>query len=256
MESIRLKSRLGAISIFTYVFVASISNAQQAPDHGQIIATGWDNPSPAQFRQHLAEFEKWPFQGTVIRPVRKLAEGREVACTEAFQRGEWTWPELEASIADLKGARPSKAISNYLMITANPGNVDFFDDAGWAEIVSHWRLLARVARQGGLKGLLYDEEPYFPPHEAFGYSAQPEHGRHSFGEYAAKARERGRQVMSAVVEEYVVRTVASGRKSKSVPAVFTPSKRSSKNKDGAHRGSEPAGATKRASGRPRPSICS
>lgn len=202
MESNRLRFRLGAVSIFTCVFVASTSNAQRVPDRGQIIATGWDNPSPSQFRQHLAEFEKWPFQGTVIRPVRKLAEGREVGCTEAFQRGEWTWPELEPSVADLKGARPSKAVSNYLMITANPGNVDFFDDAGWAEIASHWQLLARVARQGGLKGLLYDEEPYSPPHEAFGYSAQPEHGRHSFGEYAAKARERGRQVMSAVVEEY------------------------------------------------------
>lgn len=36
------------------------------------------------------------------------------------------------------------------------GNVDWFDDPGWEEIQEHWRLLARLAREGGLRGLLFD----------------------------------------------------------------------------------------------------
>ena len=101
--------------------VASTSNAQRVPDRGQIIATGWDNPSPSQFRQHLAEFEKWPFQGTVIRPVRKLAEGREVGLPRRFSAVSGHGPRLEASIADLKGARPSKAAGNLSDDHRQPG---------------------------------------------------------------------------------------------------------------------------------------
>lgn len=41
-----------------------------------LIVTGWDSPSPAQYRQHLAEFERWGvFDGTTIRPTRRGANG-------------------------------------------------------------------------------------------------------------------------------------------------------------------------------------
>ncbi len=53
-----------------------------------------------------------------------------------------------------------------------------------------------------MKGLLFDPEPYTPPHSQFSYAAQPGRTQHGFNEYAAKARQRGRQVMRAVAEEY------------------------------------------------------
>jgi hypothetical protein len=53
-----------------------------------------------------------------------------------------------------------------------------------------------------LKGLLFDPEPYTPPHSQFNYAAQPDRMQHGFNDYTAKARERGRQVMRAVAEEY------------------------------------------------------
>jgi hypothetical protein len=37
-----------------------------------LIATGWDSPTAARFRQELPEFEKWgAFDGTTIFPTRK-----------------------------------------------------------------------------------------------------------------------------------------------------------------------------------------
>ncbi len=177
----------------------------------KLIATGWDHPTPAQFRRHIAAFERWPFQGAVIAPTRTGPDGKEVGSSFAFGRDHWDEAAFAASTADLQAAKRARGGDYFLLINANPGDVDWFDDDGWAQVVDHWRLLARVARQGGLKGLLYDAEPYAPPHAQFSYARQEGRDRHSFAEYAARARDRGRDVMRAVVAEYPNITILAYR---------------------------------------------
>lgn len=168
-----------------------------------LIATGWDEPTPAQFRDSIAAFEHWAaFDGCAIKPLRTNADGKEAGASFAFVNERWEWSGFAASVRDLKAARPVHATNNFLLVHANPGDVDWFDDAGWREIVEHWRLLARVARQGGLRGLLFDPEPYAPPASQFSYGAQPQQDRHSFADYRAKARQRGRETIQAVAAEF------------------------------------------------------
>ena len=177
-----------------------------------LIATGWDSPSPAQFRAHVAEFEKWGvFEGTTIRPTRRGADGGEEDARNAFSREPWLWRDFARAVADLRSAKTTTCRETFLMLFANPGDVDWFDDAGWREVVNHWRLLARLARQGGLRGLLYDAEPYTEPHRQFCYAAQAGRGAHTFAEYRAKARARGRQTMRAVAEEFPGATIFTYR---------------------------------------------
>lgn len=168
-----------------------------------LIVTGWDSPTPAQFRQHLAEFEKVGlFDGTTIDPTRSLSDGTVVSAKDAFSREPWQWEEFAPAVADLQATKPTTCRETFLMLYSNPGDVDWFDDAGWREVVNHWRLLARLAKQGGLRGLLYDAEPYTKPHSQFRYGAQAGRERHDFAEYRAKARARGGEVMRAVAEEF------------------------------------------------------
>ena len=168
-----------------------------------IIATGWDSPGPRQFREGLTTFEGWgAFDGTTLRATRRTAEGAEQGAIYAFSREQWAWSEFAAALADLKAAKPTTCRENYLMLYSNPGDVDWFDDAGWRAIVEHWRLLSRLARQGGLRGLLFDAEAYTPPYAQYLYRAQPQHDKHSFAEYRLKARQRGREVMEAVRVEF------------------------------------------------------
>ena len=168
-----------------------------------LIVTGWDSPTAAQFREHVGEFEKWGvFDGTTISPTRTLEGGQVVDSKNAFARELWRWEEFAGALADLRAAKAVNCRETFLMLYANPGDVDWFDDAGWRAVVEHWRLLARLARQGGLRGLLYDAEPYVKPHSQFRYGAQAEREKHTFAEYRAKARERGREVMRAVAEEF------------------------------------------------------
>ncbi len=188
-----------------------VETARAADGPPKLIATGWDNPTPSRFRRDLAEFERWPFQGTVIAPTRTGPDGGEIGSAFAFSREHWEESAFARAIADLQAVQPTRATSNFLMIIAFPGDVDWFDDAGWKEIVDHWRLLARVARQGKLKGLLYDAEPYAEPFAQFHYGAQAERDKHSFAEYEVKARERGREVMRAVAEEFPEITILAYR---------------------------------------------
>jgi hypothetical protein len=160
----------------------------------------------------VAEFEQWGvFDGTTIRPTRSVAGGGQKDSRHAFSREPWRWEEFAEALADLQAARPVTCRETFLMVYANPGDVDWFDDVGWREIVNHWRLLARLAKQGGLRGLLYDAEPYVKPFSQFRYAAQAGRDEHSFAEYRVKARERGRAVMRAVMEEFPTVTIFSYR---------------------------------------------
>ena len=195
------------ILLFLFFVLTCIAEARPP-----LIVTGWDSPSPAQFRKHIAEFEKWGlFDGTTIRPTRRGANGGEVDTRNAFSREPWRWEEFADALADLRAAKPTTCRETFLMLYSNPGDVDWFDDAGWREVVNHWRLLARLAKQGGLRGLLYDAEPYVKPHQQFCYAAQPEFAKHTFAQYRTKARERGREVMRAVGEEFPDATIFSYR---------------------------------------------
>ncbi len=177
-----------------------------------LIVTGWDSPDAAQFRKHVGEFEKWGvFDGTNIKPTRRLSGGEKADAQNAFSREPWKWEEFAEALTDLRAAKVTTCRETFLIVYSNPGDVDWFDDAGWLEIVNHWRLLARLAKQGGLRGLLFDAEPYTKPHSQFRFSSQPGRAEHTFAQYRIKARERGRQIMRAVGEEFPDATIFAYR---------------------------------------------
>jgi hypothetical protein len=174
----------------------------QPPSRPWLIATGWDSPTPQRFAEEIKAFEKFGiFDGTTIRPTRQTTAGHTQALF-AFTRDVWKWEEFVTSVEELKKAKPTISKANFLSIYANPGDVDWFDDAGWKEIVEHWRLLAKVAKLGGMKGLLFDAEPYTPPFQQFNYVSQPNHTKKTFEDYRIKARQRGREVMAATLMEF------------------------------------------------------
>lgn len=169
---------------------------------GKVIATGWDRPTPARWKKELPAFEKLGvFQGATIAATRRVSGG-DASAYYAFTAEKWTWAEFAPAVADLKAAKSATVTETFLLIYANPGDVDWFDDDGWKQVIDHWRLLARAAREGGLRGVLFDAEPYTPPFQQFNYAAQSGRKKHTFAEYEAKARERGREVMKAVGEEF------------------------------------------------------
>jgi hypothetical protein len=194
-------------SVFATLLV-SLAGAALAADPAdmrlrkKLIATGWDHPDSEGLLAHLAEMEKQPFDGVVIELMGHTAEGKPCPLRPAFCRDVWQPAWFQKNIDQLRACKCKRFTDNFICIGANPGDVDWFDDAGWRQVVEHWRIAAWIAKQSGCKGLLFDPEPYTAPHMQFGYAAQAGHKQHSFNEYAAKARQRGPEIMQAVVNEY------------------------------------------------------
>ena len=192
-------ARAIALALLT-VLIACSAFAQDLP-RKKLIQTGWDHVTPERLLQQIEDVEKTPFQGLVVRFVGR---GNTPAFHVAFQNADWDMEAIEDVIADLNAAEAAstRPMERFLLMNANPGSVDWFDDEGWASIIEHWRIAARVAREGGLTGILFDPEPYNKPFRQFAWLSQSQREQHTFAEYHVKARERGAAVMQAIASEY------------------------------------------------------
>lgn len=146
----------------------------------------------------METMEKRPFDGVALDAIGYTDENTFCRLGWAFCDKQWQRAWFERCIDDLTACTFQKLTDNFLLFNAIPGNVDWFDDDGWRNIVEHWRIAAWITRESGVKGILFGPEPYAKPHAQFNYSAQPEHDHYSFDEYYAKARLRGREVMQAI----------------------------------------------------------
>ena len=189
--------------VLLVVFLVGAFTAQAAPIRKKLIETGWDQPDTATLRKNVAEMEQQtPFDGVIIGCTGVKADGTKASLRPVFSSTPWEAQWFQSCIDDLQATPFKRFTDNFVIIGANPGNVDWFDDEGWKNVVEHWRIAARVARQGKVKGLLFDPEAYTKPYQQFKYAAQAQKDQHTFIEYVAKARQRGQEVMQAVAAEY------------------------------------------------------
>jgi hypothetical protein len=190
------------VQMLLLAMLAADADGQDARRPKKLIATGWDQPDSQRLPDLVAEIDKRPFDGVVVQAVATNDKKQPISLGSAFSNQAWKRAWFQPAVDRLKGCKFQRPMDNFLILNANPGDVDWFDDAGWGNIVEHWRIAAWVAKQSGFKGILFDPEPYAPPHSQFHYSAQPQRDRHTFDEYCTKARQRGREVMQAVATEY------------------------------------------------------
>jgi hypothetical protein len=194
------------IAVLLIVWFVTGSASAQSPRPKKLIIAGWDMPTTAQLRRDLGAMQDLPFDGATVwlHPTVSTGLPNSTPPRIAFGRQPWKREWFADAIADLQAvqAAPTRLTDIFLRIDANPGDVDWFDDAGWAEIVDHFRIMAWVAKEGRAKGICFDPEPYTKPYEPFNYQAQTDSGEHSLDECLAQARRRGSEVMRAMAEEY------------------------------------------------------
>ena len=166
----------------------------------KLIQWGAGSPNPRQFREQIDTFEKSPFDGTVISATGKDGDKSVDLAWQAFSPTVFKREHFAEAVKDLQAAKPKRFTENFLRFNDTPGGVDFFDDAGWAAIVNNAKVAAWVARQGGLKGWMFDTEQY--EKQQFKYHDQRDAKTRSFAEYSAAARRRGNEFMRAVNSEF------------------------------------------------------
>lgn len=169
----------------------------------RVISVGWDEPSPARLKRDISDFElKTSFTGFVVKPTRLLNGNKEVFAYNVFESGKWQWQDFQTAFNHLKAIQSPTLSQSYLLVSANPGNLDWFDDVAWVDVTNHWRFLARLAKKSGLKGFFLDIEPYYPPAKQFCYLCQEKSAVLEFDVYKKKVRQRASKIMKAVIEEF------------------------------------------------------
>ena len=178
--------------------------AAAAPAPRRLIEFGWDEPYTDFLRAHITQMERTPFDGCVFLVDYKTSDGSK-GCfsSECWGARPFTPLDLQPALDDLKATRFRRFKHNFLRFDTTPGNVDWFDDH--SAVLNNARLAARVARDGGCAGILFDIEQY--EGQLFDYRKQRDTGRRSWDEYAAQVRRRGREVMEAFQEGYPDLTV-------------------------------------------------
>lgn len=167
----------------------------------RVITCGWNAPTVAQYARDIHQMPgELPFTGAVL--TLHADSGNPDPLATAHSTDDWGDLDVQRSISAIAASDTSLMPDNYLLVKLNPGNVDWMDQAGWNTIVQHYRVAARLAKAGGLRGLLLDFEPYTAPYRQFQYSRQAQAADHSFLEYKTIVRSRGRAVMQAIAEEF------------------------------------------------------
>ncbi len=158
--------------------VVGASQPGQKADFGRSRCTGF----PAVY-DGLEDYARLPFDGFAIRMDANAAGAKACNTVEpgrtAFSNVHWEFEWFAESTQRLAAANQNLRRETFLILNCNPGNIDWFDDAGWVEIVDHFRIFARVAKQSGSAGVIFDPEPYpsNKPVIPFCYERQPNRGR-------------------------------------------------------------------------------
>ena len=162
----------------------------------------WLPSMAGNFASRAAYINSLPFSGFTM--VGNSYTNRVMEPNTPLLSYSYIWNEVK----DVKGLYPAK--SNFLVVHMHfPG--DFWDDSVWNNVIANFKTLAKVAKNLGFRGIIYDDEPYdLESHKMNNYKHGNEwfddnaykNPNYTFAEHSAKITARFKQIMEAMVSEY------------------------------------------------------
>ena len=174
------------------------------PPGKKLIEFGWDEPDPRFMREHIAELQASPFDGCVFHANYRLGNGTQRSFTwDLWGRGRFKASDLDSARLDLQATHFGRFQENFLRVNVTPGDLDWFEDHG--AVMNNLELAARLAKQGGCPGILFDTEPY--QGAIWDFRAQTRDHAHTWDALTAQVRKRGAEAMVALERGYPGLTV-------------------------------------------------
>jgi len=170
----------------------------------KLIEFGWDEPDTRFMRDHIAQLQASPFDGCVFHVNFRLPSGTVRSLTwDIWGHARYKASDLDSARADLVATKFGRFRENFLRVNVTPGDLDWFEDHG--AVMNNLELAARLAKQGGCPGILFDTEPY--KHEIWNFHTQTKTYHHSSDSLYAQVRKRGSEAMAALERGYPGLTV-------------------------------------------------
>ena len=157
--------------------------------------------SIANLPKNVPQLEQSPFDGWVFS-VSSDSPGAHERRFD-FTWGSWSTrafrkQELRSTVDTLKRTHFTRLTDNFIRINTTPADIDWYDN--FDAILNNARLAGWIAKEGGLKGILFDPEEYKSP--LFDYHKQIHANSKDFQAYAKQVRQRGVEVMRAFQADY------------------------------------------------------
>jgi hypothetical protein len=165
----------------------------------KLIEYGNDAQNTTSVRKHVREYEATlPFDGLVINVSARsgLTLGWHMFETDRLDPADF-----QQAIDDLKATKFKKFTDNFIQTLSSPSSTDWFDPK-WSNVAYNASLFARVAKQGGCKGIMFDAEMYTGRMWSYYTDGGVFRTDHTLDEYRQKARERGQEFIRAINKEY------------------------------------------------------
>ena len=186
--------RLSQVSCMAMMALCNPIAAESYTGGKKLLQWGWDNPTPAYARDNIRTMEELPFDGIVLQiPVEAPAD--EWLAKSIFRNVRVPDEMVADDIEALQATDFQKFTDNFTVVQLNPGSVDWFDDH--TTIFANVELVARLGKEGGLKGLVFDMEMYgHATHLTYPY--QKYINTKSFEEYCEQVEQRGFEVVQTM----------------------------------------------------------
>jgi hypothetical protein len=164
----------------------------------KLIEWGWDEPDPTFMTKHDALMDATGFDGVVFH-LNPVHDGRMVNFSrEGWSEKAFSYADFANPIADLKACHFSHLTENFVHLNVN--DVDWFDEHAYLTVANNMRLLARIARETGARGIMLDVESYGSP--LWCYGQQHNAAAITYPQYKAMVRRRGEQFVRSLDAEY------------------------------------------------------
>jgi hypothetical protein len=151
--------------------------------------------SPSYIREHREYLDSLPFDG-IVTYVRSADLSVNVSAS-VLATVPLKPEDVASCLEPLRNIRLSNLTENFAAVLGGRPP-DFMED--WSVPVSNFALLAKAAKEAGLRGIYFDNETYSAPWGD--YPGGVVHQDIDLEPYQDKARYRGRQVMEAMVKEF------------------------------------------------------
>ena len=183
---------------------AVASAALAVPRPIKLLLHGWEfaGVTPDEIIAHADQFDRLPSSGVTVYVKRDLPDGSRLNPDQIMGDGNWTRENVAPFIPTLKKFAAHRGLRDSMLtfrcVTTN--HLDWTDDAVWARAGDNLAVLAWLAKESGLKGLVVDCEDYNRmlqfTHRYFGNQDPP------YAIDTELARRRAREVFGKVFAVY------------------------------------------------------
>lgn len=145
------------------VVVASATFA--APRPVKCIVSGFEigQVSAEELLANAEALDRLPFDGVTVYVYRNLPDGTRLTRDRIMGDANWSRENVAPFVSTLRQFAGHRSLRESLLTFrgTTTNHLDWTDDAAWARAGDNLAVLAWLAREGGLKGLVGDFEDYF-----------------------------------------------------------------------------------------------